>query len=114
MGAWEGPDDRPGTDQSLYLLNALVPATEELDLLDQHGQQVARAEREETYRQDAVGFDADDTAPATAGAQTEDPATHNEAEASSSLTLGQAIGFLHEVLGAEVVDDDLGSAGPLR
>ncbi len=120
MGAWEGPDDQPGTDQSLAALNALVPATEELDLLDQHSQQVARAEREETYRQDAARLDADATLPATADEEIEDLATQADTGASGFSTLGQAIGFLHHVLGAEVVEgvegveDDPGPAGPRR
>ena len=66
MGAWAGPDDQPGPDTSLDELNALVPATEELDLLDQHREQVARAEREEAYRRDAARLDPEATTPASA------------------------------------------------
>ncbi len=116
MGAWEGPDDQPGPDESLAVLNALVPATEELDLLDQHRQQVSRAELEETYRQDAARLDAGTyaTSPETADEEPGDPAPSAEAEPGPSLTFGQAIGFLHEALGAEVVDDGPGSATPTR
>jgi len=103
VGAWEGPDDQPGPDESLAVLNTLVPATEELDLLDQHRQQVARAEVEERYRQDAARLDA--TTLTTFDDEPGDPPS-DEAEPSPSLTLGQAIGLLHQVLGAEVVDDD--------
>ena len=106
MSAWKGPDDQPGPDRSLDVPNALVPATEELDLLDQHQQHVARAQHEEAYRQDAARFDADATSPTTIDEQPADPAPGAEVEPSPSLTLGQAIGFLHEALGAEVVDED--------
>lgn len=113
LGAWAGPDDQPGPDTSLDELNALVPATEELDLLDQHREQVARAEREEAYRRDAPRLDPEATTPASAAGQRADPASDAEAVPSPSLTLGQAIGFLHDVLGAEVVSDDPESTGPL-
>lgn len=106
MSSWEGPDDQPGPDRSLDVLNALVPATEELDLLEQHQQHVARAEHEEAYRQDAARLYADATNPTTIDEQPADPAPDAEAEPGPSLTLGQAIGFLHTVLGAEVVEED--------
>lgn len=92
MSVWDGPDDRPGSHDSLYVLYYLVRVAEEEDLLDEVRRERAGNEwdsdpsREgEPQHQEVAGMDeADDDYPGP--------------------TFLQLLGMLEHLLGAVVID----------
>ena len=94
MGAWDGPDDRPGSHASLYVLYSLVPVAEEEDLLDE-------VRRERIWRDRGV-----DPWVATEDEDGEDPDVAEASEESPALTLLQMLGMLEHILGAVIVDPE--------
>lgn len=101
MNVWDGPLDRGGSDDSLMLLYYLVSAAEELDLLDQHDRERAEAENARHLRE-VIRPDLELEAPEEPP-RAETPAEDPEVE--PKLTDRQAIRVLHELLGAELLED---------
>lgn len=92
MIGWDGPDDRPGNQDSLYVFYCLVPVAEEEDLLD------------EVRRERARAWDFD---PWNEGESEDDDVDSDEgADEPTALTFLQLLGMLEHLLGAVVVDPE--------
>ncbi len=98
---WDGPDDLPGRGVTLALLYYFVPTAEEVDLLDEleHDRRRAawNALNDEFASVEDRRCDTD---------RDEDDHADDQDDATTALmSLGQILGMLEHILGAEVVDD---------
>jgi hypothetical protein len=99
---WRGPEHGPGSGVTLYLLYYLLPAAEEADLLDELAREREHAERtamcaEFTRRDDDCLVELDHADPIDA---------EDRESASTNMTIGQIVGLLGHLLGAEVISDE--------
>lgn len=105
-GFWDGPQDRPGGDDSLQALYLLVEAAEQEDLAEQVYLDELRLAEEERWRwilREILGEDGDEQ-------EVPEPPDEDDEE-PSGFTLAQVIAMLQHYLGAEVVEP---SDGPER
>lgn len=101
---WDGREDLPGCGVTLALLYYFVPATEEVDLLDELERDRRTAAWTAFYSEFASveddNYDADrDEADQADQADEVDDAT------TAPMSLGQILGMLEHLLGAEIIDD---------
>lgn len=94
MSVWDGPDDRPGRHDSLYVLYYLVAVAEEEDLLDE-----VRRERARQV------WDFDPWAEHV-GERDDDLDLDESADDTLGLTFRQVLGMLEHLLGAVVINPD--------
>lgn len=98
---WDGPDDRPGCAVTLALLYYSVPTAEEIDLLDELEHDRRRAAWEALYEEfasaDDSSFDTD--------RDEDDRAEDLDDATTAPMSLGQILGMLKHILGAEIIDD---------
>lgn len=96
MSVWDGPDDRPGSPDSLYVLYCLVLAAEEEDLLEE-------LRRERTWREwhdnPSVAMEDEDE-------DTDSQDVTEQSDEAPTLTLLQILGMLEQILGAVIVNPE--------
>ena len=96
---WDGPDDLPGCGVTLALLYYFVPTAEEVDLLDELEHDRRRAAWDVLY---------DEFASAEEGSLNADRDEDDQDEATTvPMSLGQILGMLEHILGAEIIDDSV-------
>jgi hypothetical protein len=101
MSLWEGPDNGPGIEDTLYVLYYLVPAAEELDLVDE-----LHADRGRSERQALIDEILADLRDDTSQTEEDGRSEPDDSQDAVSLTVGQVIGLLEHYLGAELLHED--------
>lgn len=106
---WDGPDNIPGCGVTLALLYYFVPETEEVDLLDELQRDRRAAAWNAFYGEFASVEDGNYDVDRDEDNQTDDP----DDATTTPMSLGQILGMLEHLLGAEVLDDpDRGETAP--
>lgn len=98
---WDGPEDLPGCGVTLALLYYFVPATEEVDLLDE----LERDRRTAAWTACYSEFASVEDGNYDAGRDEDDQADDMDDATTAPMSLGQILGMLEHVLGAEVIDE---------
>jgi hypothetical protein len=97
---WWGSDHDGGCEVTLFLLYYLVPAAEEIDLFDHLPREQDEQMRSELYAEVACAGD-DELVDPTENADEIAP----DLCANPAMSVGQIIGMLEHLLGAEVIDE---------
>jgi hypothetical protein len=98
---WDGPDDLPGSGVTLALLYYFVPVTEEVDLLDH----LHRERRQSSWRSLCGEFAGiDDEVDGAENCQVEEGDEQGDT-AEMPMSIGQILGMLAHLLGAEIIDE---------
>jgi hypothetical protein len=100
---WDGPDDLPGCGVTLALLYYFVPTAEEVDLLDELAHDRRRAAWNALYDECVSAEDG----PFNADCDEDDQADGRVDATSAPMSLGQILGMLEHILGAEIIDDSV-------
>ncbi|MBJ7353929.1 MAG: hypothetical protein JHC98_03815 [Thermoleophilaceae bacterium] len=104
---WDGSDDLPGGGVTLTLLYFFVPATEEVDLLDD----LDRERRQPDWNAIYAEFASTDEGMYEAEGVDDHQAEAHEAVGDAPMSIGQILRMLEHLLGAEILDDsDLGES----
>jgi hypothetical protein len=98
---WDGPEDLPGCGVTLALLYYFVPASEEVDLLDE----LERDRRTAAWTVFYSDFASVEDGNYDADRDEDDQADEVDDARTAPMSLGQILGMLEHLLGAEIIDD---------
>lgn len=101
---WDGPEDLPGCGVTLALLYYFVPATEEVDLLDELEHDRRKAAWNSLYEE----FASVEDGRSDAEPDEDDLADDQHDMTTEPMSLGQILGMLEHILDAEIIDDPAG------